>query len=94
MNDYEAIFIIKPDLKEEDVKGVFKSIVEAIIKNGGNIKKEEPWGKRQLAYPVKKFKEAYYYKVDFSAPPAAITKLEAAYKLSDETILRTMITKR
>lgn len=94
MNDYEAIFIIKPDLNEEDLKNAFKSIADSIAKNGGNIKKEEPWGKRQLAYPVKKFKEGHYYKVDFSAPPAVIAKLEAAYKLSDETILRTMITKR
>lgn len=94
VSDYEAIFIIKPDLKEEDLKIAFKSIVDSITKNGGNIKKEESWGKRQLAYPVKKFKEAHYYRVDFSAPPAAIVKLEAAYKLSDETILRIMITKR
>ena len=56
MNNYEGIFIIKPDLKEEDVKNVFKSVSDAVTKNGGNIKKEESWGKRQLVYPVKKFK--------------------------------------
>lgn len=94
MNNYEAIFIIKPDFKEEDVKEIFKFIGESITKNGGSIKKEESWGKRQLAYPVKKFKEGYYYRVDFTAPPPAITKLEAAYKLNDASILRTMITKR
>lgn len=94
VSDYEAIFIIKPDLKEEDLKNACKAITDSITKNGGSIKKEESWGKKQLAYPVKKFKEGHYYKVDFTAPPAAITKLESAYKLSDETILRTMITKR
>lgn len=94
MNDYEGIFIIKPDLKEEDVKGVFKAIADSVTKNGGSIKKEESWGKRQLAYPVKKFKEAYYYKLEFAAPSEAIAKLEAAYKLGDATILRTMITRR
>ena len=93
MNNYDGLFIIKPDLKEDDVKNVVKMIGDSIVKNGGNIKKEEAWGKRLLAYPVKKFKEAHYYKVDFEAPPAAVAKMEAAYKLNAD-ILRTMITKR
>ena len=93
MNNYEGIFIIKPDLKEEDVKNVFKSVSDAVTKNGGNIKKEESWGKRQLVYPVKKFKEGYYYKLDFIAETSAVSKLEAAYKLNQD-VLRTMITRR
>ena len=93
MNNYESIFIIKPDLKEEDVKSVFKSVSDAVTKSGGNIKKEESWGKRQLVYPVKKFKEGYYYKLDFMAPANAVSKLESAYKLNQD-VLRTMITRR
>ena len=93
LNNYEGIFIIKPDIKEEDVKNVFKAISEQVVKNGGSVKKEEPWGKRELAYPVKKVKEGYYYKLDFSAPPLAVPKLEASYKLNQD-VLRTMITKR
>ena len=93
MNNYEGIFIIKPDLNEEAVKNVFKALGELVVKNGGSIKKEEPWGKRALAYPVKKVKEAYYFKLDFSSPALAIPKMEAAYKLNQD-ILRAMITKR
>lgn len=93
MENYEGLFIIKPDIKEEDVKGIYKVISDSVIKNGGSVKKEDLWGKRQLAYPVKKFKEGYYYKVDFTVPTAAITKLEEAYRLNSD-ILRTMITRR
>ena len=93
MNNYEGIFIIKPEIKEEDVKNVFKAINDMVTKNGGNIKKEEPWGKRQLAYPVNKLKEAYYYKLDFESPSEAVAKVEAACKLSTD-IVRTMITRR
>lgn len=93
MADYEGLFIIKPNLEEEAVKNLLKTIGELLSKNGGNIKKEENWGKRQLAYPVKKFKEGYYYKLDFSATTDAISKLESAYKLNQD-ILRTMITRR
>lgn len=93
MNNYEALFIIKPDLKEEDVKNVFKQINETVTKNGGEIKKEESWGKKQLAFPVKKFKEGYYYKLDFTAQGPSISKLEEIYKLNAD-ILRAMITRR
>jgi len=93
MNNYEALFIIKPDLNEDDVKNSFKSITDSVVKNGGAITKEENWGKKQLAYTVKKFKEGYYYKLDFTSPAPAISKLEESFKLNQD-ILRTMITRR
>ncbi|MBI4974390.1 MAG: 30S ribosomal protein S6 [Candidatus Omnitrophica bacterium] len=93
INNYEGLFIINPELKEDDIKNVSKLIGDSITKNGGSLTKEENWGKRLLAYSIKKFKEGYYYKADFSAPADAIAKLEAAYKLNAD-ILRMMITKR
>ena len=93
MENYEGLFIIKPEIKEEEVKNVYKVISDSVAKHGGSIKKEDIWGKRQLAYPVKKSKEGYYYKLDFTAPTAAIVKVEEACRLNDD-ILRTMITRR
>lgn len=93
MENYEGLFIIKPEIKEEDVKGVHKAITDSVSKNGGTVKKEENWGKKQLAYPVKKSKEGYYYKLEFTAPTAAIVKLEEVCRLNAD-ILRTMITRR
>lgn len=93
MENYEGLFILKPDIKEEDIKGIYKVISDNVTKNGGNVKKEDVWGKKQLAYPVKKFKEGYYYKLDFAAPTSAVAKLEEAYRLNSD-ILRTMITRR
>ena len=93
INNYEGIFITKPEMKEEDINNLFKAIGETVTRCGGAIKKEESWGKRQLAYPVKKFKEGYYYKLDFTADPASISKLEEGYKMNPD-ILRVMITRR
>jgi small subunit ribosomal protein S6 len=93
MNNYEILFILKPDLKEEDLKNIIKGIVDSVAKNGGTVNKEENWGKKQLVYPVKKAKDGYYYKLEFTAPPAAIEKMEAGHRLNTE-ILRTMVTKR
>ena len=93
MNNYEGLFIIKSDIKEEDLKNVFKGIIDTVAKNGGQMNKEESWGKKQLSYPVKKAKEGYYYKLEFTAPAEAIAKLEAGFKLNAD-ILRMMITRR
>jgi ribosomal protein S6 len=93
MENYEGIFIIRPEVTDEDAKNVFKVISESVTKHGGTIKKEEPWGRRALAYPVKKAKEGIYLKLDFSAPTSAIAKVEEACRLNGD-ILRTMITRR
>lgn len=93
MNNYEGLFIVKPDLKDEDAKNVFKVVNDLVTKSGGSVKKEEIWGKRPLAYPVKKCKDGYYYKLDFEAPGETVAKLEAACKLNGD-IIRAMISRR
>lgn len=93
MNNYEGVFIMKADIKEEEIKIACKGIGDLVAKSGGTVKKEDPWGKRQLAYPINKLKEAYYYKLDFEAPPEAVAKLEVACKMNAD-IIRMMITRR
>jgi len=93
MNNYEGIFIIRLDIKEEDIKNACKAIADLVVKSGGSVKKEDAWGKRLLAYPVNKLKEGFYLKLDFEAPSDAIAKIEAACKMNPE-IVRLMITRR
>ena len=93
MNNYEGLFIIKPDLKESEAEGVYKAIADSLAKNKATLTKEEKWGKRDLTYRIKKSKEGAYYKVDFQSPPEAISKLKEAYSLNAD-ILRVVITKR
>ena len=93
MNSYEGLFIIKPDLKEAEAAGALKAVADFLSKNKAEIKKEDNWGKRQFAYPIKKFRDGIYYKVEFDSPPQAISKLKEACALNAD-ILRVMITKR
>ena len=93
MNKYEAMFILKPDLSDEDRKTVFNQINEAVSKNQGSISTASVWSeKRKLCFPVKKYQEGLYYLVNFSVPGLAIKEIEQAYKLN-ENILRVLITK-
>ncbi len=92
MNTYKALFIINPG-KEESLQEVSKSIAEAIASQNGRVEKEGNWGRRNLAYPVKKSREGIFYELDFSIDPSKISVLTNIFKLKGD-ILRVMITKK
>lgn len=93
MDKYEAMFIIKPDLSEEERKTLFSQLNDAVSKNNGNVSQGSVWlEKRKLFFPIKKFREGLYYLMNFSIGPLAIKEMRHAYSLN-ENILRVLITK-
>ena len=93
MNKYEAMFIIKPDLSEEEKKSLFNQIGETITKNNGIVNEASVWAeRRKLYFSLKRNTEGLYYLVKFLSDPSAIKDLKHNYKLN-ENILRSMISK-
>jgi small subunit ribosomal protein S6 len=93
MNKYEALFIIKPDLSEEEKKSLFGQINDAVAKNNGKVLQANVWSeKRNLCFPIKKYPQGIYYLMNFNVLPGALTEIRHAYKLN-ENILRVLITK-
>jgi len=94
MNKYEAMFIVKPDLSDEDKKALFNQINESVLKNNGTVSGSAVWAERKkLYFPIKRYREGTYYLVNFSIPPLSIKEIKHAYKLN-ENILRVLITKQ
>jgi len=93
VKEYEAIFIVRPDLEEKDLDKSISGINSMIAKEGGKVIKEEKWGKKFLAYPIRKYREGVYHKVDFDAEPDKISTLKREYSLNLD-VLRTMIVRR
>jgi small subunit ribosomal protein S6 len=92
MNKYEAMFILKPDLPEQDRKTLFNQISDAMVKNNGQVFASSVWAeKRKFNFRIKKHDEGMYYLVNFSVPPPGIKEIERIYKLN-ENILRVLIT--
>ncbi|RKY32790.1 MAG: 30S ribosomal protein S6 [Candidatus Omnitrophota bacterium] len=93
MNKYEAMFIVNPELSEEEKKSLFKQIHEVITKNEGEVTSADIWSeKRKLSFPIKKHKEGIYYLVNFNIAAGKVTDIRHAYKLN-ENILRVLITR-
>jgi len=87
LRTYEALYIVMPDVEDDGIQTVDKAVQSLITESGGSIVRSEIWGKRKLAYTVKKQTEGTYILVRFDAEPDFIAKLEQWYRLS-EAVLR------
>ena len=74
MRKYEGMIIIDPKLEDEKIKEKIED-VKKIIEKKGKIEKIDEWGKRQLAYPIKKREEGYYLVIEFEADGGVIQDL-------------------
>jgi len=91
MNQYEVAVLYHPDL-EIDLEKATSRVEKIFTDNGGEIKNTDNWGKRKLAYPIKKNEHAVYvfYTVEF--PAEAVRKVESTMNITDE-VIRFMITR-
>lgn len=92
MKRYETIYIANPNLEDDALKEVVAKFSDIIEKKRGSIVKIDDWGKRKLAYEVKRFDKGHYVLLDFCGFPEALTELERNLKL-DDRILKYMTVK-
>jgi len=83
LRSYQSVLILKPDLDEARVDQVLEKITEFLSKNNGSIVKVEKWGKKRLAYRVKKSRFGYYLNIYHTCESLKVSALEADYKLYD-----------
>jgi small subunit ribosomal protein S6 len=85
MGKYELLYIVHPDLEAsiDKITGNVRSFIET---RKGKINYEENWGKRKLAYPIKKSDVGIYVLWFFEAPESALAKIERDLRLTEEVI--------
>lgn len=84
---YESAVLINAALDDEQIDQILSKIKDNITNNGGEVLEIDNWGRKRLAYTVKKNKIGYYAIYRFIAQPSIVAKLERLYTL-DENILR------
>lgn len=92
MNNYELMVIFTPVLSEDEFKATQKKYSDYITEVAGTIVHSNPWGLKQLAYPVQKKTTGIYWVVEFTCEAASIERLKINL-LRDEQVMRHMITK-
>jgi small subunit ribosomal protein S6 len=86
---YELMVILDPDLEERTIAPSLDRFLSVVTRAGGNYK-TEIWGRRRLAYEIKKQIEGIYAVIDIQADPDAVAELDRQLNLN-ESVLRTKL---
>jgi small subunit ribosomal protein S6 len=87
---YEVMVILDPSIEERTVETSLDKYLNVIRKDGGTVEKVDVWGRRRLAYEVKKNAEGIYAVISLNAEPATVKEFDRQLTLN-ETILRTKV---
>jgi small subunit ribosomal protein S6 len=87
MRKYETFFIVDPDLSDDVVAAVDDKVKAVVTNNGGNVLNYTPWGKKKLAYPVKKRTRGLYVLMEYAGGSDLVAELERNMRL-DERVLK------
>ncbi|GEL96397.1 30S ribosomal protein S6 [Cellulomonas composti] len=90
LRQYEIMIILDPEIEERTVAPSLDKYLSVIKTDGGTVDKVDIWGRRRLAYDIKKKSEGIYAVVDFSATPATAKELDRQLGLN-EVVLRTKV---
>ena len=88
-NSYEAIFILHPGTPEDEQANLLEKIRQYAVAGGGEVtttNSSAPWGRRRLAFPIKKVNEGYYTLMNINLASAALPEFERNLKLMEPLI--------
>jgi len=86
MNIYENIIILDAALSDEEADAAITKIKDLISGHGGEVLKVDIWGRKKLAYEIKKQKKGLYVLLFYKTPPATVKKIEEFYKVFDAVL--------
>jgi small subunit ribosomal protein S6 len=86
MRHYELVCIVHPDLDEAAFNDVIEKIKGWVVDTGGSVDKVEIWGRKRLAYAIKKHREGQYVLFNLSLEPNAITTMDQNLRFMEQVI--------
>jgi small subunit ribosomal protein S6 len=90
MRRYELMVILDPDLEERTIAPSLDQFLAVVRTGGGTVEKVDVWGRRRLAFEIKKRSEGIYAVVDLQAEPDTVKELDRQLNLN-EAVLRTKV---
>ena len=86
MRAYEIMFILRPDMTEENVDRFLAQMETVVTSTGGTVQSKEKWGRRRLAYGVRGHREGYYVLFNLECEPPTVREFERVLKVSEPAI--------
>ena len=89
--DYELVVILNPEIGDDAVPNSIQRVEQGITSRGGEVTDSNHWGRRRLAYPIKRHMEGNYVVSQVKLDPAQVPDLEASLRISEEVIRHLII---
>ncbi len=86
MREYELMYLLTPDLQEDELTTAGERISSQITNRGGEITKVDGWGRRRLAYPIKRHMDGYYTVLRFKLEPGLTVELDRSLRLTEQVL--------
>ncbi|MDO8614249.1 MAG: 30S ribosomal protein S6 [Dehalococcoidia bacterium] len=86
MRDYELVMVVSPEVGDEGLPATVERVSQFIQERGGEIRTVDQWGRRRLAYPIRRFTEAFYVVTHFALDPQAVRALEGNLDLAEDVL--------
>lgn len=86
MNKYELAVVVSAKLEDDDRAATIEKVKEIISKHGGTITNVDEWGKKRLAYEVRKMKEAFYYFIQFEGEATVPAEVESRVRIMENVV--------
>ena len=90
MHPYEMMVILDPEVDERTVQPTLEKFLTVVTNAGGTVDNLDLWGRRRLAYEIRKKSEGIYAVINFTAEPATTVELERQLRLN-ESVMRTKV---
>lgn len=86
MRRYETIFIVRPNVGEDEIEAITSRTTSTIENDDGTIFRINNWGLKKLAYLIKKENQGYYVYLDYAGSPVSIAEIERLFKIDDRVL--------
>lgn len=90
MRDYEMMIVFDPDLDEGQLQAQTERVTALVTSRGGTIQRVDPWGRRRLAYPIRRKRDGMYTLLRVQLAPNAAAEIEHSLRLM-ESVMRYLI---
>jgi small subunit ribosomal protein S6 len=93
VHEYELVVVMNPEIPEEDVPAAVDRVTAAVTSRGGEVDSVQPWGRRKLAYPIRRHLEGNYLLTNIRLDPARAHELESNFMISEDILRHLLIRK-
>ena len=92
MREYESLYVLRPDLENEQTQDLINRFKEVVSNQGGEVLDVTEWGKRRLAYEINEYREGYYVIMKFKDDNNVTAELERLMRIND-SVMRYLTTR-